>query len=72
MIINSEILKNTVLDITLKDYDVAKRDGAEAIFEEKYGDEVRVITIGEFSKELCGGTHVGQTGEIGFFKVTEE
>ena len=71
-IINSEILKNTVLDITVKDYDKAKRDGAEAIFEEKYGDEVRVITIGEFSKELCGGTHVGQTGEIGFFKVTEE
>ena len=71
-IINSEILKNTVLDITVKDYDKAKRDGAEAIFEEKYGDEVRVITIGEFSKELCGGTHVGQTGEIGFFKVIEE
>ena len=72
VIINNEILKNNVINITVQDYDSAKRDGAEAIFEEKYGDEVRVITIGEFSKELCGGTHVGQTGEIGFFKVTEE
>jgi len=70
--VNDEIQKNTPLDITVKDYNKAKDEGAEAIFEEKYADKVRVITIGEFSKELCGGTHVGRTGDIGLFKITEE
>ena len=70
--VNDEIQKNTPLDITVKDYNKAKDEGAEAIFEEKYADKVRVITIGEFSKELCGGTHVGRTGNIGLFKITEE
>ncbi|MFQ6674145.1 MAG: alanine--tRNA ligase [Fidelibacterota bacterium] len=71
-IVNREIQKNTPLDITVKDYDTARKQGAVAIFEEKYGDKVRVIAIGDFSRELCGGTHVDRTGDIGFFKIVEE
>ncbi len=71
-IVNNRIIKNTPLDITIKGFDEARKEGAEAIFEEKYGDEVRMITIGDFSKELCGGSHVKRTGDIGFFKITEE
>ncbi|MCH8012195.1 MAG: alanine--tRNA ligase [Candidatus Marinimicrobia bacterium] len=71
-IVNEEILKNTLVDIAVKDFDTAREEGAVAIFEEKYGDEVRVISIGNFSKELCGGIHVERTGDIGFFKITEE
>ena len=70
--VNEQILLNTELDITVKSFEAAKKEGSEAIFEEKYGDEVRVITIDGFSKELCGGTHVDRTGDIGFFKITEE
>ncbi|MFQ6615563.1 MAG: alanine--tRNA ligase [Fidelibacterota bacterium] len=71
-ITNREIQNNTALDITVRDFDQARKDGAVAIFEEKYGDRVRVITIGDFSKELCGGTHVDRTGDIGFFKIIDE
>ena len=71
-IVNEEIQKNIALDVSIKDFDVARSEGAEALFGEKYGDKVRMITISEFSKELCGGTHVERTGDIGLFKIIEE
>ena len=71
-IVNGEIQSNTELDVTVKAFDEAKKEGATAMFGEKYGDEVRVVTVGKFSKELCGGTHVNRTGNIGLFKITEE
>ena len=71
-IVNDEIQKNIDLDVSIKDFDVARSEGAEALFGEKYGDKVRMITIGEFSKELCGGTHVNRTGDIGLFKIIDE
>ena len=70
-IVNLEILANAATEAKLMSYDDAVRSGAMALFGEKYGDEVRVLGIGS-STELCGGTHVGRTGDIGLFKIVNE
>ncbi len=71
-IVNHEIVENIEVITSIKEFEDARKEGATAIFGEKYGDTVRVITMGNVSKELCGGTHVERTGDIGLFKVTEE
>ena len=71
-IVNSRIRESIHLDVSIKDFEDAKNDGAIAMFNEKYGDKVRVIEIHGFSKELCGGTHVNNTSEITLFKIVNE
>ncbi len=69
--VNTEILANEPTDASVMDMEAAQKTGAMMLFGEKYGDEVRVLSIGS-SKELCGGTHVGRTGDIGLFKIVAE
>ncbi|KQT43688.1 MULTISPECIES: alanine--tRNA ligase [unclassified Methylophilus] len=70
-LVNAEILTNTDTLAKLMDIEAAQQTGAMMLFGEKYGDEVRVLDIGT-SRELCGGTHVSRTGDIGLFKITSE
>ena len=69
--VNAEILANVATDASEMDMEAAQTTGAMMLFGEKYGDKVRVLSIGS-SKELCGGTHVGRTGDIGFFTIAAE
>ncbi len=71
-LVNAEIRTNDEVSARVMKFDDAIKAGALAFFGDKYGDEVRVLKMGEFSTELCGGTHVRRTGDIGFFKIVGE
>jgi alanyl-tRNA synthetase len=71
-LVNEQVQANTPVSFTEMDLQQALAAGAMALFGEKYGERVRVIKIGDFSTELCGGTHLEATGQLGFFKVAEE
>lgn len=70
--VNAEILANELVSTQIMDVEEAKKTGAMALFDEKYGDSVRVVSIGNYSKELCGGTHLQSTAQACLFKILSE
>ena len=70
--VNAIVMKNSQVTTSIKDLNAAISEGAMALFGEKYGDRVRVVSVDNFSKERCGGTHVSRTGDIGLFKIIGE
>src|SRR5690606_1741864 len=71
-VVNEQVFLNTPVSTDLKSTEEAIKGGAMALFGEKYGETVRVVSVGDYSVELCGGTHVRATGDIGPFVLTEE
>lgn len=71
-LVNQQVRRNHVVETNVMDIESAKQKGAMALFGEKYDDEVRVLSMGDFSTELCGGIHASNTGDIGLFKITSE
>ncbi len=71
-LVNEKIRENIPLEIKVTTLEEGLKEGAMAIFEEKYGERVRLVKIGDFSRELCGGIHVHSTGEIGLFRIIDE
>ncbi|AKH62240.1 MULTISPECIES: alanine--tRNA ligase [Photorhabdus] len=71
-LVNAEVRKNSPIVTELMDLEAAKTKGAMALFGEKYEEQVRVLSMGNFSTELCGGTHASRTGDIGLFRITAE
>ncbi|HBR3253606.1 TPA: alanine--tRNA ligase [Klebsiella pneumoniae] len=71
-LVNAQIRRNLAIETNIMDIDAARASGAMALFGEKYDDRVRVLRMGDFSAELCGGTHAARTGDIGLFRITSE
>ena len=71
-LVNEKIAEDIAVVTDVMNIEDAKKSGAMALFGEKYGETVRVVSMGDFSRELCGGTHVKHTGEIGYFKILSE
>lgn len=71
-IVNAQIRRNLAIETNIMELETAKAQGAMALFGEKYDDHVRVLSMGDFSTELCGGTHASRTGDIGLFRILSE